>query len=316
MSAGSRSRENRVRIFVTGATGVVGSRLLPILLSQGHVVTAGIRPGSPSRRGLAGVAVAEIDLFDAAALKKAFAGHEAVVNLATHIPSSAWKMVFRGAWRLNDRIRTEGAANVAAAAQAVGATRLIQESFAPAYPDCGDRWVGEETPLRPTAYNRTVLDAERAAAGFTGSGRAGIALRFAGFYGPDAVQMRSYVDALRKGWAPLPGGPERYISSIAHDDAATAVAATLAAPAGVYNVGDDEPVTRAEFFGSLAEALGVKPPRLLPDWATPLFGSLGRTLSRSLRMSNRKLREATGWAPKYPSVREGWPATLAEMNSG
>jgi nucleoside-diphosphate-sugar epimerase len=176
----------------------------------------------------------------------ATAGHDAIVNLATHMPSSAWKMMFRSAWRLNDRIRREGAANVVAAALAGGIRTLIQESFALTYPDCGDRWVDEETPLEPGAYNRTVLDAERAVRRFTDAGGTGIVLRFAAFYGPDAMQVRSYIDALRMGWAALPGGPGRYISSISHDDAAAAVAAALDVPAGAYTVVDDEPVRRSE----------------------------------------------------------------------
>ena len=85
------------------------------------------------------------------------------------------------------------------------------------------------------------------------------------------------------------------------------------APAGAYNVVDDEPVRRAVYFGSLAEALGVRRPRFLPRWTTPLFGTAGPTMARSLRLSNRKLREATGWAPRFPSVRDGWPAMLAQM---
>lgn len=105
------------------------------------------------------------------------------------------------------------------------------------------------------------------------------------------------ISALRKGWAALPGGPDRYISSVSHDDAATAVAAALNAPAGVYTVVDDEPVHRVVYFGSLAEDLGLKPPRFLPGWATPLFGSAGEAMARSLRLSNRKLKGATGWAP-------------------
>jgi nucleoside-diphosphate-sugar epimerase len=305
-----------MRIFVTGATGVIGRRAIPLLLSRGHAVTALVRqnPGRPTEVH-ANLTFVNVDLFDAAALKRAVAGHDAVVNLATHMPSSSWKMLFRRNWRLNDRIRSEGAANVAAAALAGGAQRLVQESFAPTYPDRGDRWIDEDTPLQPSAYNRTVLDAERAASGFSGPGRSGVVLRFAAFYGPDAMQIGSFIDSLRWGWAPLPGDPEAYISSIAHDDAASAVVAALDAPAGAYTVSDDEPVTRRAFFGSLAGCLGLKPPRFLPGWITPLFGSVGDAMTRSLRMSNRKLKEATGWTPRFPSVREGWPATLAEMKS-
>jgi nucleoside-diphosphate-sugar epimerase len=306
-----------MKIFVTGATGVVGRRAIPILLSRGHSVTALVRQSSSKPSPVhANLAFVNVDLFDAAALERTVAGHDAVINLATHMPSSAWKMLFRNSWRLNDRIRSEGAANIAAAALASGATRLIQESFAPTYPDRGDRWIDESTPLEPSAYNRTVLDAERAATDFAGADRAGVVLRFAAFYGPDAMQVPSYIDSLRWGWAPIPGDPEGYISSISHDDAAAAVAAALDAASGAYTVSDDEPVTRRVFFGTLAEMLGLKPPRFMPTWVTPLFGSVGDAMTRSLRMSNRKLREATGWAPRFPSVRDGFPAMLTEMGEG
>jgi hypothetical protein len=86
-------------------------------------------------------------------------------------------------------------------------------------------------------------------------------------------------------------------------------------PAGAYTVVDDGPVTRSVYFGSLAEQLHLKPPRFLPDWTTPLFGSIGQAMARSLRLSNRKLRTASEWTPRFPSVREGWRATLAEMTA-
>ena len=303
-----------MKIFITGATGVVGRRAIPLLAARGHAITALVRQTSQSPSLVHDkLVLVNVDLFDRDALKRAVAGHDAVVNLATHIPPAAWKMLFRPFWRLNDRIRREGAANVAAAALEGGATTLIQESFAPVYPDSGDRWIGEDTPLEPVAYNMSVLDAETAAASFSGDGRAGIVLRFAGFYGPDAIQVESYVDALRRGWAALPGDPDAYISSISHDDAASAVVAALDAPAGAYNVTDDEPVTRRVFFRTLAERLGLKTPRFPPSWVTPLLGSAGRLMRRSLRISNYKLKDATGWAPRYASVREGFAATVAEM---
>jgi len=302
-----------MKIFISGATGVIGRRVIPILLAQGHSVTAIVRrmPG-PSSAVHSDLNFVNVDMFEKEALSRAVAGHDVVINLATHMPDAAWKMPLRLAWRENDRIRTQGAANIADAALAGGATRLIQESFAPAYPDSGDRWIDEETPLQPAAYDRTVIDAERSAAGFAGKGRAAVILRFAAFYGPDAMQTKSYIDGLRWGWAALPGDPAAFISSISHDDAALAVAAAVRAPVGTYNVGDDEPVTRATFFGALAQSLGMDAPRFLPRWATPLFGAVGSTLARSLRLSNARLKQATGWAPSFPSVREGWPATLAE----
>jgi len=302
-----------VRIFVSGATGVIGRRVVPMLLAQGHTVTAVARkPPSPAEGR--GATFVSVDLFNVDELEQAVAGHDAIVNLATHMPSTAWKMLFRSAWRMNDRLRREGVANLVEAALHCGVGLLVQESFALTYPDRGDHWVDETTPLHPADYNRTVVDAERSVERFADRGGRGVALRFAAFYGPDAMQVRSYIDMLRIGWAALPGGPDRYISSVAHDDAATAVVAAFNVPSGAYTVGDDVPVTCATYFGSLAEALGLEPPRFLPNWVTPLFGSVGDAMARSLRLSNRKLRLATGWAPRFPSVREGWPAMLAQMD--
>ena len=141
-------------------------------------------------------------------------------------------------------------------------------------------------------------------------------LRFASFYGPDAFQSRSMIAAVRKGFAPLPGRPDAFFSSISHDDAATAVVAALGLPAGAYNVTDDEPLRRREMANVLAASIGVAPPRPLPGWLTKLAGPIGELMVRSQRMSNRKLRGASGWAPRWPSLREGWPAMLQAMPPG
>jgi nucleoside-diphosphate-sugar epimerase len=164
------------------------------------------------------------------------------------------------------------------------------------------------------AYNESILDAERSVARFVDAGRTGVILRFASFYGPDS---RFLIEAIRQaeqnGRAFVPGAGDAYFSSVSHDDAATAAAAALEVPSGVYNVVDDEPVTRREYFDALSKALGIPPLRLLPWWARYLLGSLGELLTRSQRISNRKLKSASPWQPKYPSVREGWPAVIAEM---
>ncbi len=303
-----------MRVFVSGATGVVGKRVVPLLLSQGHSVTALVRnPASSKRVELAGAVLAVADLFDIVSLKRAVAGHDAIINLATHMPSSSFRMLFRESWRENDRIRTEGVAHLVDAALVYGVRTFVQESFALTYPDRGDEWIDERTALEPSDYNKTVLDAEHAVGRFSDGGGRGVALRFAAFYGPDAMQVKTYIDALRKGWAALPGGPDRFFSSVAHDDAAAAVVAALDVPSGAYNVVDDEPVRRAVFFGSLAQQLGLKLPRFLPGWVTPLFGPVGQAMARSLRLSNRKLKAASDWSPTFPSVQEGWPAMLVQM---
>ena len=302
-----------MKIFITGATGVIGRRVIPLLVAAGHQVSAVSR--SPQNRALLeqlGATPAQVDLFAADAVRRAVAGHTVVINLATHLPRGT-RMFLPGAWRTNDRLRRVASAILVDAALASGVERFIQESFAPVYPDSGDAWIDEGTLIRPARYNRSVADAEQSAARFTLSGRTGVVLRFSNFYGADAWQTRDMIRFVRKGWAPIPGAADSFLSAVSHDDAATAVVAALNVPAGVYNVTDDEPLRRREFFDTLAAALRVPPPKIPPAWMGRLMGSLGETLTRSLRISNRKLREASGWRPQYRSVREGWPAVLASL---
>jgi 2-alkyl-3-oxoalkanoate reductase len=303
-----------MRIFVAGATGVIGRRVVHRLIGAGHQVTGAARtPANQATVDRMGAASARVDLFTPATLTEALRGHDTVVNLATHIPPSS-RALLPGAWRETDRIRRVGAANLMQAALAGGATRFIQESFAPIYPDRGEEWIDERAPVRPGRYNRGVIDAEAATEHFTRSGGTGIALRFAFFYGADSDYTRDAIRLVRKGWAPTLGRPEGFISSVSHDDAAAAVVAALAAGAGTYNVVGDEPMRRRAFSDALAEVLGVASPRLLPAWLTYVTGSLGDVLGRSQRISNRKLRAECGWSPRYPSMREGWRAVVRELN--
>ncbi len=261
----------------------------------------------------AGAAPVAASLFDAGSLRRAVAGCDAVVNLATHMPPSTIRMLRPSAWKENDRLRGQGSANLVDAALAGGVKRFVQESFAPVYPDCGDRWIDEQVPLQPVRYNRTILDAEASAARFARAGGTGVVLRFASFYGPDSRFLVEALPQVRSGRAFLPGPPDGFVSSLHHDDAATAAAAALSIPVGVYNVVEDEPVTRREYFDSLAHALRVPPPKPLPRWTKWILGSLGELLARSERISNLKLRSVSAWMPKYRSVQEGWPAVIAAL---
>jgi len=304
-----------MRIFVTGATGVIGQRVVPLLVAAGHSVTAGGRTAD-KRAALerAGATAIAVDLFDAAAVRRVTQGHDVVVNLATHIPSSRTAFL-PGAWRLNSQVRTTVSANLATAVLAGRAERFIQESFAPIYEDAGDQWIDEGATVRVARYNRSVLDAEAAAERVTQARRVGVVLRFAYFYGADSDFTQDAVRYVRRGWAPAFGSPEAYISSVSHDDAAGAVLAALDVPPGIYNVSDDRPVRRREYADALAAALGVQAPRFFPGWVAKLAGSLGETLARSQRMTNAKLRNGSVWAPRYPSVMEGWRATVAALTT-
>ena len=204
-----------MRIFVAGATGVVGRRVVPLLLECGHRVTAvGRTPAKRAALQQQGADALALDLFDRDAVVRALAGHDAVVNLATHMPSSSTSMFLRSSRRENDRLRREASPAMADGARAAGAGRFIQESFAPIYADGGDRWLDESWPLRPVKYNRTIPDAERSAERFAAGGGAGIVLRFAAFYGPDARHVHDLIGMVRKGWAPVPGSPDGFLSSV------------------------------------------------------------------------------------------------------
>jgi nucleoside-diphosphate-sugar epimerase len=286
-------------------------------LKRGYEVTAVVRSEEKlpafSRAGVTSV-VCE-NLLDAKAVRRTLVSHDAVVNLATHIPASAARMLLPRAWRENDRVRKGASRVLTEAASELGVPRFVQESFAYTYPSRGADWVDETAPLKPAHFNATVLDAERSVERFVKRGGVGVVLRFAAFYGPDSRLLGDMIHMVERGVAPILGPENAFISSVAHDDAATAVVTALELPAGTYNVGDDQPVTHREFADTLAEALGVKHPKLPPEWLTFLAGPVARTMARSLRLSNRKL-ETFGWKPKYRSVRDGFPDAVGAFKPG
>jgi nucleoside-diphosphate-sugar epimerase len=308
------------RVFVTGATGEVGRRVVPELIRLGYSVTA-VGRSDAKRATLAKLGATPVaspsdehGRISTAIATKALAGHDTVINLATHMPPSSIRMMLPWEWKENDRIRCEDSAALVSAAIEAGVSRFIQESFAPVYDDEGDRWIDETCAIRPVKYNRTVVDAERSAARFTASGGVGVALRFAGFYGPDHL-LRDMVNVVRKGWSPVPGSPESFWSSCAHEDAASAVIAALqpSVSQGIYNVCDDEPLHRVEWTATLARAAGAPMPKQMPAWLSKFNGTM-QLLSRSQRMSNAKLKSASGWSPKWKSAREGLPNAVEMLS--
>lgn len=302
-----------MRIFVAGATGVVGKRLVPLLVEAGAAVTGVARsPAKRTQLERQGATPVTVNLFDPPAVEEAVAGHDVVINMATRIPSGL-SVMLPGAFKENIRLRREASQNLASAAIATRARRFIQESFSPAYPDRGDSWIDEQVPIEPSSYIESVRDAESAAEEFTKNGGTGVALRFSMFYGPDSSLTLDMLNYVRHGMAPTFGGGDAYMSSIYTDDVATAVFAALSVPAGVYNVTDDVPMRRREAFDLLAQELGIKRPRIMPRWLTNAFGSVGDALGRSHRISNAHFRNASRWTPKVPSVREGWRILLTEM---
>lgn len=293
-----------MRVFVAGATGVLGRRAVSRLVIAGHEVTGVSR--SPEKDALLeslGALPVRVDLFDAAALRDAVAGHDAVVNVTTKIPPVT-KMMRTSAWDENERIRREASGNLVDAAIAAGANVFVQESLAFMYGDHGAEWIDASSASfsEHATFSGAVTVAEANVARFTAQGGRGVVLRFGRFYAPDSDQALATMEYARRGVLLDVGDPESYFPLIDADDAAAAVVAALAAPAGVYDV-VDEPLPRAEQSAALAAAVGRRRLRSAPGWTTPKKAAY---LAASQRVSNRAFRDATGWRLSSPDVRSGY----------
>lgn len=296
-----------MKILVTGATGVLGRRVLPLLRAAGHDVAA-VAGSRPDQVRAAGVRPIELDLFDRDAVRRAVAGHDAVLDLATRIPPTS-RMLLPWAWRDTIRLRTVAARHAADAAIATGA-RYVRESISMLYADAGDQWVTESSPLAPIANTRSALVAEDAAESVTRAGGVGVALRFGMFYGPDSGHTLDQLAVARRGRAGVLGDLDGFLTHLHLDDAAAAVVAALDAPPGVYNVGETDPLRRRDLVAVWEAAVG-QPLQTPPS----VLGRLGaaRAVARSVRVDSAAFHVATGWKPRHDNARTGLPAVLAAM---
>ena len=298
-----------MKIFVTGATGVIGRRVVPQLIQAGHQVTGLARTGQKAallRRF--GAAPVRVDLFDPTALVPVLAGHEAVANLATNVPPLE-RALEPTAWEMHNRLRDEASRSATRAAAEAGCRIFLQESITFPYADKGAEWIKETDADNCPPEMASSRVAEAQTTWFSGNGGQGIVLRFALFYAHDSSHTQEFQAAIRAGQSPFLGDPTSYMSHIHAEDAATAVVSALSAPAGIYNVADDQPLTRQELAAAIAELEGVASPAPPEPIQGDLPGSI-EALTRSQRISNKRLKQTTGWAPRYPSVREGWRQIL------
>lgn len=233
-----------------------------------------------------------VSMFDRDALTGAFAGHDAVANLATAMPAMNQSLRTK-AFESNTRVRVEGSAAVADAALKAGVGRLIQESVSMLYPDRGAAWIDEDTPIDRYPMADANIAAEGSARRFGEAGGNATVLRFGLFYGPGAAHSEQMFAQARHHVAMVLGPSDSYLSSIHLADAASAVVAALHAPAGVFNVVDDEPLTKCHYAEALASATWAAIWLKGPGRAALLLGDRVTSLTRSLRVSNNRMR-ATG----------------------
>lgn len=306
-----------MKIFITGATGVLGCHVVPQLIQSGHQVRGLARSlGNVELLQSFGAEPVRVDLFDSVALAQAVEGCDAILHLATRIPSTM-NLGKRSAWAETDHIRREGTRNVVDAALVQQVQTVIYPSICFAYPDSGARWIDATLDqLVVGEYYATTFDAEREVQRFADAGGRGITLRMGLFYGPESPQSQDQLRFARWGIASVVGRLDAYHPFVVIEDAARAIVAALEhAPAGTYDIVEDEPPTTAEINAAMAKAAGRRRLRSLPDFLVQM--TMGREImsvfSRSQRVSNRRFKDATGWSPRYSTNSGGWDRVARAM---
>jgi nucleoside-diphosphate-sugar epimerase len=306
-----------MRVFVAGATGVIGRGLVALLIEAGHDVTGMTRSQARADRlRELGCEAAVCDALDAPSVRVTVssARPDAVIHVLTAIPPDLQQRNFKTALAPTNRLRQEGTRNLIAAAQAAGATRFVAESVAFAYEPSGAWIKDEQEPLAtgaPAPMDQIIgalasLEQQVAEAG-------GIVLRYGFLYGP-GTQFASdglYARMMRRRMLPVIGSGEGRWSFIHADDAAGATVAALERGApGVYNVVDDEPARAADWLPLYASAIGARRPLHLPTWVGKLAGGAvavqGMTEQRGA--SNAKAKSELGWQLRHASWRDGFRA--------
>ncbi len=304
-----------MRVFVAGATGALGRPLVRRLVEAGYQVSGLTR--TPGKRGLLealGVRPVVADALDPAATEAAVreAGPEAVVHLLSALPA-AGPLRARDL-RATNALRERGTAILLRAARAAGSRRFVAASFVGVHGLGSGEVLSEEAPLGPSDARAGVGAAAAALRSLEeqvlgAPGIEGIVLRFGSLYGPGVGSTEAMVARLRRGRLRLPAGGPGTLPWIHAGDAAAATVRAIerGRPGEVYAVVDDEPATLGAFAAALAEAIGAPAPRPIPPWLAGIVAPLATAYAvrARLRVSNAKAKRELGWAPAFPTHRDG-----------
>lgn len=306
-----------MRVFVAGASGAIGTRLVPQLMDRGHEVIGTFHsPGNAERVRALGAKAIALDLLDPRAVRKAVLETEpdAIIHQATALADARFSRNLDRSFAPTNRLRTEGTDALLAAAREAGVHRLAAQSFAAyRYAREGGPIKTEDDPLDPTppaAARETNAAMRYLDQAVTDAG--GIALRYGGFYGAPNDGM---IEPVRKRQFPIIGNGGGVSSFIHLDDAAAATVLALEHNgAGIYNIVDDEPAPVREWLPVLANALGAKPPRHVSRWLARLVAGENAVMmgTESRGASNAKAKRELGWTLRYPSWRQGFTAAYGQ----
>jgi nucleoside-diphosphate-sugar epimerase len=309
-----------VRVFLAGATGVIGRPLLQLLLAEGHHVTGMTRsPEKADGLRAAGAEPVVADALDPEAVMSAVreARPDAVIHQLTAIPARLDPRRIERDFALTNRLRTEGTKNLVAAAQSAGAARILAQSVAFAYaPGPAGTVHGEDDPLNMNPPTQFKGSAEALAAlERTVLGAGGLVLRYGYFYGPHSAISHTGsmgADVLRRR-LPIIGKGQGVWSFVHVEDGARATVSALArGDCGAYNIVDDEPAAVSEWLPALAEALGAKRPYRVPAFVAQLLAGdyAVAAMTRAQGASNERAKTELGWTPQHPSWRAGFRNAL------
>jgi nucleoside-diphosphate-sugar epimerase len=308
-----------MRVFVTGASGAIGTRLVPQLIDAGHeVIGTHNSPTSAELLRTLGAKPVMLDLLDARAVREAVreARPDAIVHQATALAKVKFSRNMDKVTAKTSELRTKGTDALLAAARESGVRRFVAQSVAAfsRYAREGGPIKTEDDALDPTPPKNFHQSAaamaylEQAVTDF-----GGIALRYGAFYG---AANDGTIEPVRKRQFPIVGDGGGIWSWIHLDDAAAATVLALEHDGpSIYNIVDDDPAPVREWLPVFAKALGAKPPRRFPTWlALLLAGEAVTVMSTEARgASNAKAKRELGWTPRYPTWRTGFPAAYSAI---
>ena len=303
-----------MKVFVAGASGAIGRRLVPRLVESGHEVVATTRSREKvdELRRLGAVPVL-LDGLDAPGVAEAVARAEpaVIVHQMTALAGMDDLRNFDRGFAATNELRTRGTDYLLTAAQAAGVRRFVVQSYT-GWPNVrgGGPVKTEQDPLDPRppkAQSETLAAIRYMEKAVLDAPVEGMILRYGSFYGPGASEP--LVELIRKRKFPIVGGGEGVWSWIHIDDAAAAtVAAAERGSPGIYNIVDDDPAPVADWLPYLAEAVGAKPPRHVPVWLGRIAaGEVGVSMMTRVRgSSNAKAKRELEWQPVWESWRQGF----------
>lgn len=299
-----------MRVFIAGATGVLGRRMVRQFLERNHKVAGLARDEKAAQaiQKLGGEAVIG-SIFDADGLAAAVGKADVVIHAATAIPAKVSSNV--DDWAMNDRLRREGTQALTATAAKLGAKTYIQQSVVWVARPADDSFFDESTKVdKPDELYASAFDGEQIAleAGERFGFKTAV-LRCGGFYAPDATHTRIFAEGLLKRRLPLIGAGKAISANIHAEDAASAfVTAAEAGKTGLWHVTDDAPTTIKDMLFEFARRLDAPAPRRIPLWIARLFVWKGVIdfFTRSTRTSNSLFRKEFGWSPQFSSFQEGF----------